>query len=102
MSVPQNILDDLTALQAQLAAAEQLETDTTLALLNAAGGLDTWVAPSNQIGIINGVQAAVMSASDQWYLMDMLEVISRAVLNLDLMTGDIGIQPTRKVLIPVS
>jgi hypothetical protein len=52
--------------------------------------------------LISGYQMIVESAVDQWHLMDMLEVISRAVLNLDLMTGDIGIQPTRTRLIPTS
>lgn len=118
MSVPQQIIDDLTALQAQVLAAsplqsapyasvqaiylnaENLETSTTLALYAAAGQLDTWVAPRDQIGIIAGVQTAVSSARDEWRLLDMLSVISRAVLNLDLLIGDIELPQQRTVLIP--
>jgi hypothetical protein len=122
MSIPQKILDDLTALQKQLAAsqpieaapraqvvaielnAEQLETDVTMALTLGANGLGTWIAPRAQPDIIAGVQKEIAAAADQWHLLDMLEVISRAVLNLDLLVGDIGIQTTitttRKVLIP--
>ena len=122
MSIPQKILDDLTALQKQLAAsqpleaapraevvaielnAEQLETDVTLALTMGGDGLGVWIAPRDQPGIIAGVQKEIAAAADQWHLLDMLEVISRAVLNLDLMVGDVGLQSTitttRKVLIP--
>ena len=122
MSIPQKILDDLTALQKQLAAsqpleaapraevvaielnAEQLETDVTLALTMGGDGLGVWIAPRDQPGIIAGVQKEIAAAADQWHLLDMLEVISRAVLNIDLMVGDVGLQSTitttRKVLIP--
>jgi hypothetical protein len=122
MSIPQKILDDLTALQNQLAAsqpleaapraavvaielnAEQLETDVTLALTLGGDGLGSWIAPRDQPGIISGVQKEIVAAADQWHLLDMLEVISRAVLNIDLMVGDVGLQSTitttRKVLIP--
>ncbi len=103
MSVPANITTELTALQAQVTAAsplqsasfatlkalqlnsEQLETDTTIALYDAAGQLDTWVAPRNVIGIISGFQGAVGSALDEWRLLDMLSVISRANLNVSLL-----------------
>jgi hypothetical protein len=118
MSIPAVLIKELTDLQAQVAAAqplssapradlkaielnaETLEINTTLALYNAAGGLDTWVAPRDQIGIIAGVQTAVQSSVDQWKLLDMLEVVSRAVLNIDLMIGDIGTANTRTMLIP--
>ena len=117
MSVPAKIIADLIALQAQVKAssplesapyaeiqaihlnAENLETSTTLALYDAAGGLDTWVAPRDIFGIVDGVNAAVGSARDEWRLLDMLAVISRAVLNLDLMLGDIEAPQQRTRLI---
>lgn len=120
MSVPQHITDSLTALQAQVKAAgkltsapyatlkaihlnaQTLETDTTLALYDAAGQLDTWVAPGDQPGIIAGVQAAVASARDEWRLLDMLSVTSRAVLNLDLLVGDVVFPAQRTSIISPS
>jgi hypothetical protein len=118
MSVPPKIIAGVVALQAQIKAAgplesapyatvqaihlnaETLETNTTLALYGAAGQLDTWIAPKDQIGIIAGFQTAVGSARDEWRLLDMLAVISRAVLNLDLLVGDINIPAQRTTLIP--
>jgi len=120
MSVPQHIIDGIVAIQAQIKAAgkltaapyatvqaihlnaETLETDTTLALFDAAGQLDTWVAPGDQPGIIAGFQAAVVSARDEWRLLDVLTAVSRAVLNLELIVGDIGSQfpEQRTTLIP--
>ena len=120
MSVPVKITAGVVALQAQIKAAgkltsapyatiqaihlnaETLETNTTLALYDAAGQLDTWTSPPDQIGIIAGVQAAVVSARDEWRLLDMLTSISRAVLNLELLVGDIGSQfpAQRTTLIP--
>jgi hypothetical protein len=117
MSVPPQIIADLTALQAQVTAAlpleaapyatvqaihlnaENLETSITLALYDAAGALDTWVAPGDQIGIIAGFQAMVGSARDEWRILDMLAVVSRSVLNLDLLIGDIIVPVQRTTLV---
>lgn len=110
MSVPVKITAGVVALRAQIKAAgkltvapyatvqaihlnaETLETNTTLALYEAAGKLDTWVAPGDQPGIIAGFQTAVGSARDEWRLLDVLTAISRVVLNLELIVGDIGSQ----------
>jgi hypothetical protein len=118
MTVPVKLTKNLAALRMQVAQAsplgaapyatlqaihlnaEQLETDTTLALYDAAGKLDTWVAPRDQPGIISGFQVAVGSALDEWRLMDMLASISRAVLNLELLIGDLSVQTQRTTLIP--
>jgi hypothetical protein len=93
----------LTALQTQTAAAapldsatfatlkaiqlnsQQLETDTTAALYAAAGALDTWVASRDSASIVAGFQAIVESAADEWRILDMLSVISRANLNVSLL-----------------
>lgn len=106
MSVPENITTGLTALQAQTAAAnpmrsapfatlkaiqlnaEQLETDTTFALYNAAGQLDTWVEPRNSDAVVAGFQEIVGSAIDEWRLLDMLCVISRVNLNVSVLLGE--------------
>lgn len=120
MSVPQHIIDGVVALQAQIKAAgkltaapyatvqaihlnaETLETNMTLALYEAAGQLDTWVAPGDQPGIIAGFQVAVGSARDEWRLLDMLTTTSRAVLNLELLVGDINFPAQRTTLISPS
>lgn len=119
MSIPAKIMTDLEALQTQINSAhplesapyatiqainlnaENLETSTTLALYEAAGELDTWQAPRDQIGIIAGVQAAVSSARDEWRLLDMLTAISRSVLNLDLLVGAVDAPIERKTIVPV-
>lgn len=112
MTIPAKIIADLNSLEAQVEAADpieaapfatikaiqlnvrSLETDTTLALTNAAGLLDSWVAPNNEPGIIAGVLARIGEAIDQWRLNDMLMVISRAHLNIDLVIGEV--QPPLK------
>jgi hypothetical protein len=117
MTVPAKITASLTALQAQVAAAaplqaapysalraiqlnaNRLEADTTLALYDAAGQLDTWIAPPNQPGMISGFQAMVESALDEWRILDMLAVISRAALNIDLLVGDLGTIPAQRTTI---
>jgi hypothetical protein len=103
--IPANVITKLKAWQAQTAAAaplasapfatlkaiqlngQQLETDTTSALYAAVGNLDSWVAPAATPSAIAGFQAIVSSAIDQWRLDDMLNVISRANLNVDIVLG---------------
>lgn len=107
MTVPANIITELTNLQAQVKAAnpiqaapyatikaiqlnaEQLETDTSAALKTAAGLLDTWTPPRDSFGIVSGFNTEVNSAIDQWHLYDMLITIGRANLNIDLLIGNV-------------
>lgn len=107
MSIPTKIITELTALQAEVAAAaplaaapfasvrsiqlntEKLETDTTVALNDAAGLIDTWVAPRDTPGIIAGFLARESEAFDQWRLDDMLVVISRTLINVNIVIGQV-------------
>lgn len=107
MTIPAKIINEITALQAQVAAAapieaapfptikaiqlntEKLETDTTVALNAAAGKLDTWVAPRDTPSIIAGFLARESEAIDQWRLDDMLVVISRTLLNVNIVIGQV-------------
>jgi hypothetical protein len=50
--------------------------------------------------IVSEFQAIVDSAKDQWQILDMLEVISRATLNLDLLLGDIDPGHLQTTLVP--
>lgn len=108
MSIPQKIIDEIAALQLQVLAAapltaapfatlkaiqlntQKLETDTTLAVNDAAGLLDTWVAPRDTPGIIAGFLARESEANDQWHLDDMLDVISRTLINVNIVIGQIN------------
>lgn len=107
MSIPTKIITELTALQAEVIAAaplaaatfakvrsiqlntEKLETDTTVALNEAAGKLDTWVAPRDTLGMIAGFLARQSEANDQWHLDDMLDVISRTLINVNIVIGQV-------------
>lgn len=108
MSIPQKIIDEITALQKQVLAAaplsaasfaqlkaiqlntQKLATDTTLAQTAAAGLLDTWIAPNNTAGIIAGFLARESEANDQWHLDDMLDVISRTLINVNIVIGQVN------------
>lgn len=108
MSIPVKIINEITALQTQVLASaplsaapfsqlkaiqlntQKLETDTTVALSNAAGLLDTWVAPNNTPGIIAGFLARQSEANDQWHLDDMLDVISRTLINVNIVIGQVN------------
>jgi hypothetical protein len=101
MSIPDNIVDEATALQAQVAAAtplenatfatltairlnaNQLATDIGNALTAAAGALDTWMAPTDPVAIANGVLALATAAADQNSLANMQGYVGRSVLNLN-------------------
>jgi hypothetical protein len=49
--------------------------------------------------MISGFQAMVESALDEWRILDMLAVISRAALNIDLLVGDLGTIPAQRATI---
>ena len=98
MSIPAKITAELTALQAQLTAAEpiqsasqptvvaiqlnaeQLLTDIGIALTAAAGSLDTWVAPVDPQQIVNGILGLGASADDQSSLADSVGYVGRALV----------------------
>lgn len=98
--IPAKITNELTSLQAQVAAALPLNnapfaTIKALQLnagnlvadmqtaLNAASVLDTWVAPPDAISMVNGFNAAVTAAADQGNLALMRGLVGRVTSNLD-------------------
>jgi len=101
MTIPANITSELTALQAQLAAAEPLSTassptivalqlntenfldDVGAALDAASGTLDTWTAPVDPVSIVNGVLGLLSSAQDQNTLANIQGYVGRANANID-------------------
>lgn len=101
MTIPANIKTELTALQAQLAAAEplqnasgptivalqlnayQLLNDVDAALTEAEGNLDNWSVPTDPQAIVSGFLGIVGNATDQNTLCNMAGYIGRSNKNLD-------------------
>ena len=101
MTIPANITTEITALQAQVAAAApltgasqatltamqlnaaQLVRDIDGALTSAAGVLDTWTAPVGTALIIAGIVELSGNAQDQSTLAKWRGYIGRATSNLD-------------------
>lgn len=101
MSIPQNIVDELSFLQTQIAQAgplsqatrqvivaaqlnaAQLVTDTEAAQYSLAGVLDTWTPPSDPVAIINGILGVDQNADDERDIVAMRGLVGRAASNLD-------------------
>jgi len=101
MSIPANIKSELTALQAQLAAATPLSSasgpaivalqlntaqflsDANTALTNAAGVLDTWNATTDPAAIVTGFLGLVVNSEDQNTLCNIAGYVGRADTNID-------------------
>jgi hypothetical protein len=98
--IPTNITDELTSLQAQVDAALPLNNapfatikalqlnagnlvaDMQTALV-ASSVLDTWVAPTDAISMVNGFNVAVTAGIDQGNLSLMRGLVGRVASNLD-------------------
>jgi hypothetical protein len=101
VTIPANITSELAALQQQTAAAQplasasrptitaiqlnagQLLSDIDVALLAAAGSLDTWTPPTDPDAIVAGILGLLESADDQAGLCNMEGYVGRAAKNLD-------------------
>lgn len=101
MSIPQNVITELSELQAQVAAAyplqsasqatvyaiqlnaKQLVADIETALLKAAGALDTWTAPADPVAIASGITGLLENAQDQSNLAQWAGYVGRATRNVD-------------------
>lgn len=101
MSVATNITSELTALQAQLAAARPLQNASAATLkalqlnagnlvsdiqnaLTAPSTLDTWSVPADAASIVIGFNSVVVAAADQASLSLMRGLTGRALANLEL------------------
>lgn len=101
MAVPANVIKELTALQAQMAAAAPLQSasfatikaiqlnldnlinDTFIALGAATGALDIWVEPTYPGAVATSILGIVVNANDQNDLFDILTLLGRVNHNID-------------------
>lgn len=101
MSVPANVLSELSALQTQVAAAKPLQSapyatikaiqlnaqnlvaDIDAAVISTMGSLDTWTAPTDPDLMVSGVLSLLQNAVDQTALTNMRGFVGRATSNLD-------------------
>ncbi len=87
----------VAAIDAALANAATLSTSGTIGLI---ATLDNWTGPIDPEGMISGVNAMLVSATDQWALAVMRGLVGRVASNLDQL-GPIPATPS-KIYTPIT
>jgi hypothetical protein len=81
----------VAAIDTAVANAATLSTSGTIGVV---ATIDTWAAPTDPEGIIAGVQAMLVSATDQWNLSVMRGLVGRVATNLDQLGPVPMLQPS--------
>lgn len=87
----------VAAIDAAIASAATLSTSGTIGLV---ATLDNWTGPIDPEGMISGVKAMLVSATDQWALAVMRGLVGRVASNLDQL-GPIPVTPS-KIYTPIT